>query len=79
MLLQASVRYAHLLSQASVLADHVHLAIGCDISESPRQVALSYMNNLAYAQGMQPVLMPSYYAGTFGPYDLNAIRRQLRP
>ena len=40
-------------------------------------VALAYMNNLAYAHGMQPLFYHSYYAGTFGTYDLDAIRRLL--
>ena len=77
MLLRASAQKDHLLSRASVLADHVHIAIGCRLCESPQDVALSYMNNLAFAQGMRPVLKYSYYVGTFGPYDLNAIRMHL--
>ena len=35
------------------------------------------MNNIAYAQGMTPLFSHSYYVGTFGEYDLNAIRRAL--
>ncbi len=36
-----------------------------------------YMNNIAYAHGMKPLLYHSYYVGTFGTYDLDAIRRSL--
>ena len=67
----------HRLSRAAILSDHVHLTIGCAIDESPEVVALSYMNNLAYAHGMEPLFCHSYYVGTFGTYDLNAIRRSL--
>ena len=66
----------HLLSHAGILADHLHLALGCGIGESPEQVALSYLNNLAYAQGMREAYRCSYFVGTFGGYDLNAVRRR---
>jgi REP element-mobilizing transposase RayT len=67
----------HLLSRATVLADHVHFTIGCDVAESPQDVALAYLNNLAFTRGMQPVFQFGFYVGTFGPYDLNAVRRAL--
>lgn len=73
MIRKAAKSKEHLLSAAGVLPDHVHLSIGCGISDAPREVALSYLNNLAYAQGMQPVYQFGYYAGTFGKYDLGAI------
>jgi hypothetical protein len=41
----------------------------------PGEVALSYMNNLAYAQGMSEVFRYSYFVGTFGEYDLGVIPR----
>jgi hypothetical protein len=38
----------------------------------------TYMNNIAFLHGMRPVLQCGYYAGTFGEYNLEAIRRRLR-
>ena len=73
-LLKVSRKKGHLLSRAGVFADHLHLALGCGITESPSDVALAYMNNLAYAQGMRPVYQFGYYAGTFGEYDYGALR-----
>jgi hypothetical protein len=33
------------------------------------------MNNLAYAFSHNPIWQSSYYAGTFGDYDMDAVRR----
>jgi len=75
MIESASRSKGHLLKRAGLLPDHVHLTLGCDLSELPEEVALSYMNNLAYAQGMKPVFRFSYFVGTFGEYDLGVIPR----
>ena len=75
MIESASQRKGHFLRRAGLLPDHVHLTLGCDLKESPGEVALSYMNNLAYAQGMTEVFRYSYFVGTFGEYDLGVIPR----
>ena len=46
--------------------------------KSPAEVALSMMNNLAYAQGMKAAFRYSYYVGTIGPYDRNVRRMSSR-
>jgi REP element-mobilizing transposase RayT len=76
MVLGASRAKGHLLSRAAIVPDHIHLAVGCNLAESPEEVALSYMNNLSYALGMKPVFKFSYYAGTFSEYDLGVIPRR---
>lgn len=48
----------------------LQLTLGCNVSESPAEVALSYMNNLAYACGMKRLFAFGFYVGTFGEYDL---------
>jgi REP element-mobilizing transposase RayT len=63
------------LSRIGILSNHIHILLGADVTESPAEIALSLMNNLAYAQGMKPVLRFSYYVGTFGRYDRGAVRR----
>lgn len=63
----------HLLSRLGLLPDHVHLVLGFNPHESPLEVGLSYMNNIAFVYQMQPVLMPSCFLGTVGEYDLGAI------
>lgn len=62
------------LSRIGLLSNHVHLLLGASVTESPQSIALSLMNNIAYAYEMKPVLKFSYYAGTFGGYDRGAIR-----
>jgi REP element-mobilizing transposase RayT len=73
MLERASRARRHLLSRAALLPDHVHFLLGCSPEEAPGEVALSYMNNLAYVCEMRPVFQFSYYVGSFGEYDLGAI------
>jgi REP element-mobilizing transposase RayT len=68
----------HRVSRISILPDHTHITLGFGYQESPEAIALSYMNNIAFKHEMQPFLMHSYYVGTIGPYNINAIRQQLR-
>ncbi len=63
----------HRLSRAAILPDHVHVTLGCGISESPEQVALGYMNACAEAAGSKPEWRFSYYTGTIGEYDRGAV------
>lgn len=72
--LKAARQKGHRLSRLAILADHVHLSLGAPYERSPEEIALSYLKNLAYAHGMQPVYQFGYYAGTFGEYDMNAVR-----
>ena len=70
MIVRAAVKKGHLLSRAGILPDHIHLTLGCNVQESPAEVALSYMNNLTYACGSKRVFAFGFYVGTFGEYDL---------
>jgi REP element-mobilizing transposase RayT len=63
------------ISRLSLLPDHLHFTLKFGYEMSPLDVVLPYMNNIAFMHGMSPVLMESYYAGTIGPYDMNAVRR----
>lgn len=77
MVVRVAAKKLHRLSRAGILADHLHLTLGCDFVQSPEEVALAYLNNLAYAHDMKPVFQFGYFVGTFGEYDLGAIRRAL--
>lgn len=74
MLIRSATKKQHLLKRIAILSDHVHLMFGFGVNEAPESVALSYMNNVAYVYGLQPVLKPSCFIGTFGEYDLGAIK-----
>ncbi len=73
--LASAKKYGLGISRLSILADHLHAAIRFTYDQSPEQIALSFMNNIAYCHGMLKMWMDSFYVGTIGPYDMNAIRR----
>ncbi len=75
MIRRAAESKGHLLSRLGLLPDHLHLVLGFSPDESPEEIALSYMNNIASVYDMEPILKPSYYIGTIGEYDLGAIRK----
>jgi REP element-mobilizing transposase RayT len=74
MILRAAEKKGHLLSRAGIVPDHIHLTLSCNVAESPGEVAISYMNNLAYACGSKWVFSFGYYVGTIGEYNLSAVR-----
>src|SRR5437870_3440289 len=75
MFFKVTRKKGHRLSRLALLADHLHATLGCGFEESPEELALAYMNNLAFAHGMKRLFCESYFVGTFGQYDTGAIRR----
>ncbi len=73
MIEKAAAKHHHLLAKLSALADHLHFTIGCGMTDAPGAVALSYLNNCAYALAMKPAFQYGYYVGTFGEYDRGAV------
>ena len=73
-ILSAAKKKRHRVSRLSLLPDHLHFTLACGYETSPEEVALSYMNNIAYKHGMLRMWMNSFYVGTIGPYDMNAVR-----
>jgi hypothetical protein len=61
------------LKRIGILSNHLHILVGPGIDDSPEEVALVLLNNLAFTQGMKPLFRFSFYAGTFGEYDRGAI------
>lgn len=78
MLLAVARKKGHLIRRAGILPDHIHLALGASLQESPADVACGYLNNLSYGEDMQPVYEFGGYLGTFGSYDREAVRRIIR-
>jgi REP element-mobilizing transposase RayT len=66
-------KHGWLLSRIGLLSNHIHILVGPGIEESPMDVALVLMNNMVFTQGMKPMFRSSFYAGTFGEYNLGAI------
>lgn len=77
MIIRAAKKHRQRLSQIGLVSNHFHMLLGCGLQDDPLTVAASYLNNIAFAHGMKRILEPSFYAGTFGPYDRAAIRRHL--
>ena len=77
MVLRAAEKKGHSISRLAILRDHLHMTVGFSWQESPADIALGYLNNLAYAHGMKPSLQYGYFVGTFGEYDSDAVRRNL--
>ncbi len=71
---KAAVKKGYLIGSRSVMPDHVHLALRGNVEENPEEVALGFMNNIAFAFGQKAIFRPSYYVGTFGEYDMGAVR-----
>ena len=67
-------RHGFFLSRFGLLEDHVHLVIGIATTDSPAEVAVSFMNNIAWVFKMHPVLWKSCYIGTIGEFNLGAVR-----
>jgi REP element-mobilizing transposase RayT len=77
MVVRASQARGYRLSRIGLLSNHLHLTIGCDIADSPLRVGLGFLNNLAFVNDMKRIFKSSFYVGTVGNYDRQAIRRQL--
>ena len=73
MVLRVAHNKQYRLSRLSLLADHLHLVAGIPPRQSPQDVALGFMNNLAFAHDMRAIFSPSYYVGTVGDYDTGAV------
>lgn len=77
MIIRASQQKSWRLLRIGLLSNHIHILLGAGMNESPQQIALSLLNNLAFVHEMKPVFRFSYYVGTFGKYDRWAIRANL--
>ena len=71
---KVAIKKSYELSSRSLMPDHVHLGLRGNIEHSPEEIALAFMNNVAFAFGQKAVFRPSYYVGTFGEYDMGAVR-----
>ncbi len=61
-----------------VTHDHLHVALRANIEHSPEEIAVSFQNNLTFMLRKGAIWRPGYYVGTFGEYNMNAIRRAVR-
>lgn len=62
----------------SVMPDHVHIAVGGRIEESPEDIALVFLNRLSFLLGWNRIWKDEYYVGTFSEYAVDVIRGRRR-
>jgi REP element-mobilizing transposase RayT len=63
------------LKALSLMPDHLHVAFRGNIEQSPEEIALAFLNNLAYLVGRKRIWQDGYYVGTFSEYDMKIVRR----
>jgi REP element-mobilizing transposase RayT len=68
-------RKGYQASTLAVMPDHLHLALRPDLSQAPEEIALAFLNNLAYVLEQRPWWQSGYYVGTFGEYGMPAVRK----
>ena len=73
MIIKSSDAKGYRLSRAGILADHVHLVLGCPIEVAPDEVVLGFLNNLAYVHEMKPIYQYGGFVGTVGEYTTKAM------
>jgi REP element-mobilizing transposase RayT len=66
-------KHDHKLAARAWMPDHLHVALRGNIEESPGEIAMSLMNNTAYAMGQNAIWQRGFYTGTFSEYDVRAI------
>jgi REP element-mobilizing transposase RayT len=74
--LKIAQRKGYAVSCLSVMPDHLHIALRGNVEHSPHEIALAFQNNLAYALGQVRVWRYTYYVGTFGEYNMQAVRHR---
>jgi REP element-mobilizing transposase RayT len=62
------------ISRLALMPDHLHIAMRGNIQESPEAIAGAFQNNLAYAAGQRRIWRDTFYVGTFGEYNMEAVR-----
>ncbi|HPM82747.1 MAG TPA: transposase [Candidatus Anammoximicrobium sp.] len=72
--LAVAKKKGHAISALSVMPDHLHAALRRNINDSPQEIALGFLNNLAYGFGQKPIWQNGYYVGTFSEYTMGAVR-----
>lgn len=72
--LRVCAKKGYAASTVAVLPDHLHVAMRGAIVQSPAEIALSFLNNLAYALRQRPWWEAGYYVGTLGEYGMAAVR-----
>lgn len=64
------------LGGLSVMPDHLHLCLRGAVADSPEEIAIGFMNETCRRLEVVGLWRPSYYVGTTGAYNMNAVRKK---
>jgi REP element-mobilizing transposase RayT len=73
-----AAKKGYAISTLSLMPDHLHIALRGNIEHSPVEIGRCFQNNLAYAVGSYRLWADGFYVGTFGEYNIGAVRKVLR-
>jgi REP element-mobilizing transposase RayT len=73
-----SAKKGHSISTLSLMPDHLHVSLRGNIEHSPVEIARCFQNNLAYAVGNVRLWADGFYVGSFGEYNMDAVRQRAR-
>ena len=76
--LRISKKKGYRLKSVAVMLEHVHISLGGIPDQSPEDIALVFMNNLAWLMGRNRIWQDGYYVGTFSEYTLSDLPSQRR-
>jgi REP element-mobilizing transposase RayT len=77
--IKTAAKHAYSISRLTVMPDHLHVALRGDHEQSPDEIVYAFQNNLAFALGQQRIWCDNFYVGTFSEYNMEAIRRKVKP
>lgn len=70
-------KHQYKIADFSVMPDHIHIAMQGNPEESPYEIGLSFMNNLAYMMKMKYFWRDEFYIGTFSEYTVDSVNKNL--
>jgi REP element-mobilizing transposase RayT len=72
-LLKIAEKKKCIIAKFAIMPDHIHIALRGNIELSPYEIALSFLNNLAYVLRKGKFWSNEFYVGTFSSYALDQI------
>jgi REP element-mobilizing transposase RayT len=69
-------KHDHQIAELAIMPDHIHCSLRGNHEQSPQEIGLCFLNNLAYVLGYNRCWSEEFYVGTFSEYSVKAITRK---
>lgn len=69
-------KHGYQIAELAIMPDHIHCMLRGNHAQSPQEIGLCYLNNLAYVLGYNRCWSEEFYVGTFSEYTVDAILRK---